>query len=202
MSLSKFICLLRNKALYFNRVDNFNDNKECTLTAIDKKIFYYSENTKEYWERERKRYFISCWIESDYELALMWETYGKGGVAIKTSVGNLIDSLTVDTDHTQYLARVNYIDDQLESTQEAGKRMNVLQIPLSKRKYYEQEKEIRLLFSKNEVDDQTGISFPIDINCLISEVRVYPGAPQYFLEIVKNELQSVEIDINVLFSEI
>lgn len=37
MPLSKFICLLRKKELYFNRIDNFNDNTECTLTAIDKK---------------------------------------------------------------------------------------------------------------------------------------------------------------------
>lgn len=202
MPLSKFIYLLRNKALYFNRVDNFNDNKECTLTAIDKKIIFYSENTKEYWERERKRYFISCWIESDYELALMWEAYGKDGVAIKTSVGNLINSLAVDTDHAQYLARVNYIDHQLESTQEAGKRMNVLQIPLSKRKYYEQEKEIRLLYFKSDVDDQTGISFPVDINSLITEVRVHPKAPQYFFDIVNGELEFAKIYIDVLPSAI
>lgn len=202
MSLSKFICLLRSRTLYFNRIDNFSDNKECTLTAIDKKIFLYTEDSKEYWEKERKRHFISCWIESDYELALMWDTYGKGGVAIKSNVGNLIDSLAGDIGHTQYLARIKYIDDQVDSTQDATIGMNVLQIPLSKRKYYEQEKEIRLLYSNSDVGDQTGISFPVDLNCLITEVRVHPNAQQYFFDIVNSELKMAAIGLDAFFSEI
>ena len=202
MPLSKFICLLRGRMLYFNRVDNFKDKTECTLTAIDKKVFRYTKDAEWYWERERKLHFISCWVESDYELALMWDTYGKNGVAIKTTVGDLIDSLAVDTEHYQYLARVKYIDGQFESSQEMGTPINFLKIPLSKRKFYEQEKEIRLLYSRNEVDDQTGISFPIDINCMINEVRVYPNAPDYFLGVVNKELESANISIDAQFSEI
>lgn len=193
MPLSKFICLLRKKELYFNRIDNFSDNTECTLTAIDEKVFRYSEETKLYWERERKRHFISCWVESDYELALMWDTYGKGGVTIKTTVGSLIDSLAIDSDHIQYLARVNYIDEQSDSSQEAGTAINVLKIPMTKRKYYEQEREIRLLYTRNEIDDQTGFSFPVDLDCLIDEVVVFPNAPQYFLDVVNNELVNAGI---------
>ncbi len=202
MPLSKFICLLRKKQLYFNRIDNFNDNTECTLTAIDKKIFRYSKEVEQYWERERKRHFISCWVESDYELALMWDTYGKGGIAIKTTVGSLIDSLAIDSDHIQYLARVNYIDEQLGSSQEAGTALNALKIPMSKRKYYEQEREIRLLYTRTETDDQTGISFPIDLELLIDEVIVYPCAPPYFLDVVNEELSSAKIGVNANHSSI
>lgn len=202
MSLSKFICLLRERKLYFNRIDNFKDNKECTLTAIDKKIFRYSKNAEQYWERERKRHFISCWLESEYELALMWDTYGKEGVAIKTTVGNLIDSLAGDTEHHQYLSRVKYLDEQLDSSQDAYTPINVLKIPFSKRKYYEQEKEIRLLYSRESIDDQNGISFPVDLRCLIDEVRVYPNAPDYFLDVINRELESANIKITALFSEI
>ena len=193
MPLSKFICLLRKRELYFNRIDNFNDNTECTLTAIDEKVFRYSEDAKLYWGRERKRHFISCWVESDYELALMWDTYGKGGVAVKTTVGSVIDSLAIDSDHIQYLARVNYIDEQFGSSQEAGTAINALKIPMSKRKYYEQEREIRLLYTRTETDGQTGISFPIDLDCLIDEVIVYPKAPHYFLDVVNKELESADL---------
>lgn len=202
MPLSKFICLLRERMLYFNRVDNFKDKTECTLTAIDKKIFRYTKDADWYWERERKLHFISCWVESDYELALMWDTYGKDGVAIKTSVGDLINSLAVDTEHYQYMARVKYIDEQIGSSQEMGSPLNFLKIPLSKRKFYEQEKEIRLLYSSSEVCDQKGICFPIDINCMINEVRVYPNAPHYFLEVVNKELESANVCVNAQFSEI
>ena len=202
MSLSKFICMLRESKLYFNRVDNFKDKTECTLTAIDKKIFRYTKDAEWYWERERKLHFISCWVESNYELALMWDTYGKDGVAIKTTVGDLIDSLAVDTEHYQYLARVKYIDEQFESSQEMGSPINFLKIPLSKRKFYEQEKEIRLLYSRSEVNDQTGISFPIDLNCMINEVKVYPNAPNYFLDVVNKELTTAGVKLNAIFSEV
>ena len=202
MPLSKFICLLRERKLYFNRVDKFKDNTECTITAIDKKIFPHADEAKWYWERERKRHFISCWLESDYELALMWDTYGKGGVAIKTSIGDLIDSLAVDTKHHQYLSRVKYVDELVGSSQDADHPYNVLKIPMTKRKYYEQEKEIRLLYTREETDEQKGISFPIDLNCLINEVRVYPDAPPYFLDVVNKELETAGIDVSANFSDI
>ena len=202
MSLSKFICLLRKRELYFNRIDNFKDNTECTLTAIDKKIFRSSNEAENYWEREKKRHFISCWIESDYELALMWDTYGKGGVALKTSVGDLINSLSVDKEHQQYLARVNYIDEQYGSSQEMGTAINALKIPMSKRKYYEQEKEIRLLYYRSETDNPKGYSFPVDLECLIDEVIVFPSAPQYFLDVVNKELESANLRVTARFSDI
>ena len=202
MPLSKFICLLREEKLYFNRVDNFKDKRECTLTAIDKKIFRFTKDAECYWERERKRHFINCWLESDYELALMWDTYGKDGVAIKTTVGNLIDSLAVDSEHHQYLSRVKYLDEKLDCSQDWGTPNNVLKIPLSKRKFYEQEREIRLLYTREETDEQKGISFSVDLNCLISEVRVYPDAPPYFLEVVKKELQIASVETVALFSEV
>ena len=77
-----------------------------------------------------------------------------------------------------------------------------MKIPLSKRKYFEQEKEIRLLYSRETTDEQKGISFPINIGCLIEEVRVYPSAPKYFLEVVNKELKSAGILIKALDSEI
>lgn len=202
MSLSKFINLLKERKLYFNRIDNFKDKTECTLKAIDKKIFRFSDEAKDYWERERKRNFISCWLESNYELALMWDIYGKEGVAIKTTVGNLIKAISIDTEHGQYIARVKYVDEQIEGAQGFGEPMNVLNFPLSKRKYYEQEKEVRLLYTQAEIDDKLGKYFPVDLNKLILEVRLYPDAPQYFKDVVDNELKAAELKIKSLFSEI
>lgn len=182
MCLSKFIDLLREQKLYFNRIDNFKDKAECTLTAIDKKIFRYDKDAKEYWEKERKRHFISCWVEASHELALMWDTYGKNGVAVKTTVGHLAASMKSDKEHLVYLSRVNYIDVQVESSQKPGTLINVLKVPLTKRNYYSQEQEIRLLYSNYDVADDTptGYKLPLDIKQLIEEVRVYPGAPKYF----------------------
>ena len=92
MPIENFIRLINYRELHFHRIDSFNDKEEGTLTTIDKKIFRYFSNSKEYWETERKRHYISCWIESPHELALMWQTYGKKGIAIKSSVKSLINS--------------------------------------------------------------------------------------------------------------
>lgn len=202
MSLRKFICLLRKKELFFNRIDNFQDKSECTLTAIDKKIFKSAEDATRYWERERKRHFISCWIECDHELALMWDAYGKDGVAIKTTVGGIIDSLAIDTKHYQYLSRVKYIDELLDSSQDFGSPINVLKIPMTKRKYYQQENEIRLLFTRVETDDRSNFSFPVDLECLIDKVIVHPNALQVFLDKVNRELQNANIGITAELSNI
>lgn len=202
MPLSKFINLLRLRKLYFNRIDNFKDSSECSLTAIDQKILRYSENAKGYWDRERKRHYISCWLESDYELALMWDTYGKDGVAIKTTVNNLIDALKEDKEHYQYLSRVKYIDEKKECAQDDGEAINVLKIPFTKRIYFEQEREIRVLFTQYDVNDQKGVSFPINLNVLINVVMVHPNAPQYFLDIFNEELRMANLNIMGQFSEI
>ena len=80
--------------------------------------------------------------------------------------------------------------------------LNALKIPMSKRKYYEQEREIRLLYTRTETDGQTGISFPIDLERLIDEVIVYPYAPPYFLDVVNEELSSAKIGVNANHSSI
>ena len=129
MSLEKFLSLIENKELYFCRVDLFEDKHEATLPIIDKNNFYYSEENKNYWENERKRHFVNCWIESPHELSLMWTAYAKDGLAIKTTAGNLKKSLN-DSEENIYLSRVKYIDYNIDSSQDAGKPKNILKLLL------------------------------------------------------------------------
>ena len=56
--------------------------------------------------------FINCWVISNVELYLMWNTYSSldKGLAIKTTIGNLIDSLDPCDDREVFISDVNYID--------------------------------------------------------------------------------------------
>lgn len=202
MSLDKFIYLISENKLYFCRIDKFEDDRECTLTTIDKKIFRYNEKAKYYWERERTRYFISCWIKANNELALMWNTYGKKGIAIKTTVGKLIESLSEDTQHDIYISCVNYIDYKKESSQATGKALNALRIPMTKRNFFEQEKEVRLLYCDYNNKNEIGHSLDINTKALIEGIKVYPNAPRYFIDIVNMELDRFGFDKQALPSEI
>lgn len=85
MSLSKFLYLLNTHSLYFCRLDCFDDPFEGSLSLLDKGLFRCTDENRQYWEREVKRHYASCWIKSDHELNLMWNSYGKDGIAIKTN---------------------------------------------------------------------------------------------------------------------
>lgn len=199
MDLSKFIYLLREKKLYLNRTDNFDDKYECTLTALDKKFFWNVDEN--YWKKEVKQYFVSCWVESNKELALMWRTYGKQGVAIRSTVGRLTQCMEQDKEHDIYMSRIRYVDPATESSQIVGDNVNFLRFPMTKRFYFEQEQEFRLLcFLPN--NNVKGISIPVDTNKLIEKVFVYPQAPNYFLDIVNQELNSNGLKIKADFSQI
>lgn len=189
MSFEKIAYLIKQSTLYFCRIDCFEDKNEGVLSTIDRQIFQLIGISDIEWESIRKESFINCWIESPHELALMWDCYGKGGVAIQTTASGLRESMVEDKRHTVYMAQVKYIDSQTESSQEGGTALNVLKVSLTKRKYYEQEKEVRLLHSifKNE-EKVTGIPLPINLKSLIKKMVVSPKANKDFVEFIKEFL--------------
>lgn len=195
MSLEKFLSLIENEELYFCRADLFEDKHEATLPIIDKKNFYYSEENKNYWENERKRHFVNCWIESPHELSLMWTAYAKNGIAIKSSVGNLKSSFN-DSSENIYLSRVKYIDYDNESSQDTYAPLNVLKLVFTKRSLFKQENEIRLLHSdyENKDRDIRGKSIKVDINVLIDEIVTSPNTDDNFLNLIKTYLNSKGIN--------
>lgn len=200
MSTDKFIHLLRTQTLYLCRVDKLYDKYECSLTETDKKYFYFSNN--EYWEKDAKRHFINCWAESDHELYMMWNTYGVHGIAIKSTVGHLKSCMKDDVEHIVRISRVKYIEPETGSSQIPGMPLNALLIPMTKRKYYEQEKEIRILYNMDTIETRTCIELPINVKELIDEIKVYPGASEYFLNTVNSELKSHGIELSATYSNI
>lgn len=201
MSLEKFLSLIENEELYFCRVDLFEDKHEATLPIIDKKNFYYSEENKNYWENERKRHFVNCWIESPHELSLMWTAYAKNGVAIKSTVGNLKNSL-INSPEDIYLSRVRYIDYDRDSSQDAYTPLNILKLLFVKRSLFNQENEIRLLHSDYENKDGhiKSKSIKVDINVLIDEIVISPNTDDNFLDMIETWLQSKGIEKCVIKS--
>lgn len=201
MSLEKFLSLIENEELYFCRADLFEDKQEVTLPIIDKNNFYYSEENKNYWENERKRHFVNCWIESPHELSLMWTAYAKNGIAIKSTVGNL-KKCFINSIENIYLSRVKYIDYETDSSQDAGTPKNVLKLLFTKRSLFKQENEIRLLHSdyENKDRDIKGKSIKVDINVLIDEIVTSPNTDDNFLNLIKTYLNSKGINKKITSS--
>lgn len=196
MSLSKFLSLINNEELYFARHDKFFDAQEGILSDPDKSFF----DSKVPGISSRMKCenlgctYINCWIMSDTEQYLMWTAYSSidEGIAIKTTVGNLINSLDPNDKRSIYISDVNYIDYKSQYTfDKTGGFANLLAPFFCKGKYFEQEKELRLIYNNYEIDERNkieGVQFKVSLDTLIDEIWIAPVARTWFEEIVKKEL--------------
>lgn len=155
MDFTKFVSLLCDGALFFSRVDNFEDplegcfplpNKEylnCLkkITEGDEKSLQIIENHKFITENIRKFAFVNCWHINEYQSAAMWKLYSKNdnGIAIQSTYGRLKNCLKkVNREINIY--KVRYIDFYNESI-----TFNILNPFFYKRLSFEYEKELRTL---------------------------------------------------------
>jgi len=93
MSWKKFQDLVNRSALYFRRIDQFNDTFEgrIPLAVWDLNI----EPIKVWYNRCMEQIFVNCWNLDDVEKQAMWQNYADGfGVRIGSTVGNLTDELS------------------------------------------------------------------------------------------------------------
>lgn len=194
MDISKFAVLLKDCMLYLNRLDNFADKKEGYLPLLDEILFGY-RNSDEYAIRDRKRYFMNCWMISECESSLMWATYGTKGAAIKTTARKLAESLEKDADHKCHLFPVKYIDDLTESTHEPGENKNHYRLIYTKRKFFEQEHEARIIYfdCDRKYENQMGINVPIDTEKLIDQIVFSPTIDSESKRIVEILLQECKL---------
>ena len=199
MPVERFIDLISSHTLYFRRNDCYDAQKEATLALADERIMLTSR-LNDYWVRERKRHYVSCWIQATYELDYMWEEYSKEGIAIQTTVGNLKQSMIDDDEHIVYLSKVKYIDFQIESTQDHLTPINVLKIPFTKSKEYIKENEIRLLYTVNNIDDKncpTSYKLPINVSKLFGKLILHRNLSQQckqnIIDTLKREQLTIEI---------
>jgi len=108
MSLSKFIALLVDNGLWFNRIDCFEDVFEGRFPDFNEKLrpeVYGAERlSKEQYsifeKQSRESLFVSCFHANDYESAAMWTLYSKvEGIAIQTTAKNLKKAFSSEKRH-------------------------------------------------------------------------------------------------------
>nr|VFK54433.1 MAG: Protein of unknown function (DUF2971) [Candidatus Kentron sp. TUN] len=162
-------------------------------------------------EVSRNRSYISCWYESAYESAAMWNIYSKdSGLAIRTTLRDFIDSFQNTTEEI-YIGRVKYIDYDKESLFLG----NMFRLLLHKRKSFEHEREIRAVIQKYEDDDfsegrfierpeprKLGIRISTDIERLIQALYISPTAPLWKLDIIKAMVKRYRLNCEVIQSDL
>lgn len=196
-SFAQFLYLVEYSKLHFTRADKFDDKWEVLIT--DKDAAYYSipiESIPNIRDREAKRIFVNCWTRSEHELSLMWKAYtsDKEGIAIKSTVQKLKECY--NGPDTIYVSPVKYIDRKVDSAQPAEKILNTFWFSITKRKVFEQEKELRLVYDAETERDEYEIS--INYKELIQGVYVAPNAELWFVKLLKKLLVSYGIDEKII----
>jgi len=214
MDFTKFVAMLVSEGLYLARLDQLGDVYEGWIPKPLKRHyggFWGQEHMKRDRELrkrssvERSRCYVSCWHANVEQSDAMWKLYQKGteGIAIRTTCRSLQASLT-DAPEELWIYGVEYADSEKKPTH-AG---SMLHACLTKRKPFEHEKEVRVVWynrqrskshrKKSELD--TGFYVKCKLATLIQQVYVAPTESPWFAPIVKDVLQKYGINARVVQS--
>jgi hypothetical protein len=143
----------------------------------------------------RKGLFASCWHESRFESAALWDQYGRAaGLAITSTIGRL--KASDRTPSESIIGRVQYLDFSNPSLD--GWSTHIFTPPLLKRKSFEHEREVRLLKLVTPLDDSKRVDFnlspsrlslSVHLGVLIESVYISPESPDWMMRPVEELLR-------------
>ena len=191
-TLPKFLSFLHTGSLYLCRHDKIGDGYEGQLSTKDKAFLskFTSGILQDVDSDKWGCSYSNCWTKSDVDEYVLWNSYSSlyDGVAIQSSIGNLIDSLDSSSLLDLYVSEVIYIDyDDDYTFRRSGGIANMIAPHFTKRKYFASEKEVRVmhydpLAKFNE--SPCGLFAKVNSDVLISSVYVSPFSQPWFKEIV------------------
>jgi hypothetical protein len=187
MSLSKFISMISKKELYFPSLKQLAESDKFEgLSHIPRHLLESNNSNLEDWDKklleaaeyqqkitreliENGRIFINCWHMNTHECFAMWKIYSdsEGGVAIKTTFKNLMDSFD------RFLIQAGTINYYPAERNSLVFPADLLHFATEKPNEYEYEKELRLFYLPTSSDKQEsschtpkGYSIKVDLKKL------------------------------------
>lgn len=217
LDFAKFVDLITSQKLFFCRSDNFEDPFEGIFRLKD---YEKTKNIFEDQEIIKKYYFLNCWHINENQSDAMWKIFldTKNGIAIKSTVGNIIESLRESEDNIN-ISKVYYRDFNKVTFQELMlEKKNKMSIGRSinqfnyKRTSFEHEKELRLFHVdlpiphviKNGIPREplTHKHIDIDISELINEIVIAPFADDWFKTMVESLTKKLNLNFKTTKSEL
>ena len=218
MDFTKFMSFLVNKALWFNRVDTYDDPFEGKLplkVLQQHKDEMGSDPTTSY-DHFRKYTYTNCWYISDSESAAMWKLYAKSeeAVAIQTTYEKLHKMMPSEC----RIGEITYIDYKNDSFSTDASFSGFMP-SMYKRKAFAHEKELRTLIGDmhgglmlkpdsqntyiidpNAKNEKLGISVPLQPTELVEGIYVAPLSAQWFKDLVVEISRSYGFGEDSIFS--
>lgn len=219
MDFTKFVSMLHHSGLYLARSDLLGDPFEGSITKATKLLRTALASVNNlpddafdclgsFLKWSHQWTFVNCWHMSDSESAAMWQLYSKSNEAIV--IRSTFECLEECTKDQCYIGKVNYLD--YHSPIDLIGDWDSLSPFVHKHRSFEHERELRILVQKlpktkrsdglnardiNAVPEEKGHWIEVDLNKLITEVRVSPSAASWFRDLVINVCQKYRLDVMV-----
>jgi len=208
MDLAKFIDLIEKKSLYFSTLNELKDFFEGKYPSSIWNLRSEKEFKIKLEEIERKTktmMTVNCWNLSEDESLGLWSVYVNGrGIAVESTIGNLINSLH-DTSEDIEMGLVRYIDYKIDMID----KKNIYDLVSYKRRLFEFEHEIRLFFQKEKINKnqikKKGTYIRVDLKKLITRIILSPSSQAWYKEVIEDILREhrlTKLIKNVNFSEL
>jgi len=227
--LLKFVSLIQKRAIFFCRLDKFEDKLEGTLTnstlrsyekwceylvssgkidglSEDKKSRLIKEQVDAH-NRHKSVTCIDCWNKGESESYALWKIYSgiDKGIMIKSNVERVMKAFENTTEKV-HLSDVRYIDFNSDAME-----IGNFNFPIRyKDKAYSYEEEVRLIHKVNyrggftydwsNEKIESGKNITVDLDLLIEEIVLSPFAPEWFAEIIQDLLEKYGLRKDLKFS--
>ncbi|UQN30272.1 DUF2971 domain-containing protein [Brachybacterium kimchii] len=223
MDLSKYLDLLQTSELHMTRVDTMVDQWEGVYgqaNAAVRPFIYGAEiaNVVSHSLRAAKRharthFYLNCWNIGRNESDALWHQYASGpvGVALKSTIGRLKESLPSRGGPAMFGSTVKYVDYDETFIPED----NILGSLIHKREHFQHENEYRLIANwepevfkvengiavESASDDPPKVlRVPVDLAVLIEQVYVSPEAHDWQRAVVERVSSKYRADLRVVRS--
>lgn len=158
---------------------------------------YQREVFREYYEILRKRRFAWCWFDSKqkHESYSMWEIYGRGGIAIRSSIKSLKAALP-QADYDWLATKMHYLELQrlypyaLADNGGPIARQLVRRPYLAKGVEYLSEREVRLV-TAGSANEQGLVLENISPDAWMEEIVTSPHLPKSEFEAFKDAVSKL-----------
>lgn len=209
MSFEKFANILATKSLFFARADKYDDKfegyvPESIIMSYESVVSRINPNFRQY-------IMCNCWHHGNEESMAMWDKYHlrNSGIAIKTTIGNLKNSLPDEPN--VFIGQIEYIENhnQIDMPEDLPIE-SLLHYPyFYKRTPFKYEQEVRAIIDVvsclHDVPYEFGRSLKIDVKTLMgenSEVIVSPYAEKWITDMITLIVEQYEYQFPVNLSRL
>ena len=149
LDLFKYLDLLNTSTLFMQRCDHFIDKLDGSSPDREHLMYKFPDLDTEQVNAMLRMYdvlkrstYVSSWHINDFESSVMWDAYSnnQGGLAIKTTVGNLKDSIIDES--SIYFSKVVYTRNDMPM-------WNTFFPIFHKREQFTDERECRLFLNED-----------------------------------------------------